>query len=144
MPPRSRRRRGRARSRSRPSQAVESYRALKLERDAIDFGDQIALAVELLRTRPEVLERLRSRFRFVFLDEYQDTDVAQRELVKLVAADATLVCAVGDVDQGIFGWRGATIHNMFAFGDDFPGARFETLSIELPLRQARSSTWRTR
>ena len=75
-----------------------------------------------------VLERLRSRFRFVYLDEYQDTDVAQRELVKLVAADATAVCAVGDVDQGIFGWRGATIHNMFAFGDDFPGARFETLS----------------
>ena len=109
-------------------QAVEAYRALKLERGALDFGDQIALAVELLQTRPEALERLRSRFRFVFLDEYQDTDVAQRELVKLVAADATVVCAVGDVDQGIFGWRGATIHNMFAFGDDFPGARFETLS----------------
>ena len=117
-----------ARDRAEAVQAVESYRALKLERGALDFGDQIALAVELLRTRPEALERLRSRFRFVFLDEYQDTDVAQRELVKLVAADATVVCAVGDVDQGIFGWRGATIHNMFAFGDDFPGARFETLS----------------
>ena len=117
-----------ARDRAEAVQAVESYRALKLERGALDFGDQIALAVELLRTRPEELERLRSRFRFVFLDEYQDTDVAQRELVKLVAADATVVCAVGDVDQGIFGWRGATIHNMFAFGDDFPGARFETLS----------------
>ena len=109
-------------------QAVECYRDLKDERGALDFGDQIARAVELLRTRPEVLERLRSRFRFVFLDEYQDTDVAQRELVKLVAAEAKVVCAVGDVDQGIFGWRGATIHNMFAFGDDFPGARFETLS----------------
>ena len=77
-----------ARDRAEAVQAVEAYRALKLERDALDFGDQIALAVELLRTRPEVLERLRSRFRFVFLDEYQDTDVAQRELVKLVAADA--------------------------------------------------------
>ena len=112
----------------RPCRPSSAYRALKLERGALDFGDQIALAVELLRTRPEALERLRSRFRFVFLDEYQDTDVAQRELVKLVAAEATVVCAVGDVDQGIFGWRGATIHNMFAFGDDFPGARFETLS----------------
>ena len=117
-----------ARDRAEAVQAVECYRALKLERGALDFGDQIALAVHLLRTRPETLERLRSRFRFVFLDEYQDTDVAQRELVKLVAAQAAVVCAVGDVDQGIFGWRGATIHNMFAFGDDFPGARFETLS----------------
>ncbi|MEP6813658.1 MAG: ATP-dependent helicase, partial [Actinomycetota bacterium] len=109
-------------------QAVECYRELKLERGALDFGDQIALAVHILGTRPEVLERLRSRFHFVFLDEYQDTDVAQRELVKLVAANAGVVCAVGDVDQGIYGWRGATIHNMFAFGEDFPGARFETLS----------------
>jgi DNA helicase II / ATP-dependent DNA helicase PcrA len=109
--------------------AVESYRGLKRERNAIDFGDQIALAVELLRERPQVLERLRSRFRRVFLDEYQDTDVAQRELVKLVGSGAELVCAVGDVDQGIFGWRGATIHNMFAFADDFPGTRFETLSV---------------
>jgi DNA helicase II / ATP-dependent DNA helicase PcrA len=110
-------------------EAVESYRNLKMERNAIDFGDQIALAVELLRAHPEVLERLRSRFHYVFLDEYQDTDVAQRELVKLVGTGAELVCAVGDVEQGIFGWRGATIHNMFAFGDDFPGTRFETLSI---------------
>jgi DNA helicase-2/ATP-dependent DNA helicase PcrA len=117
-----------ARHRAEAVQAVERYRALKLERGALDFGDQIAFAVALLRTRPEALEQLTSRFRFVFLDEYQDTDVAQRELVKLVASDATVVCAVGDVDQGIFGWRGATIHNMFAFGDDFPGARFETLS----------------
>ncbi|MDQ2983476.1 MAG: ATP-dependent helicase [Actinomycetota bacterium] len=109
--------------------AVECYRSLKRERNAIDFGDQIALAVDLLRTHPEVLERLQARFRYVFLDEYQDTDVAQRELVKLVATGADIICAVGDVDQGIFGWRGATIHNMFAFGDDFPGTRFETLSV---------------
>lgn len=110
-------------------QAVECYRAVKRERNAIDFGDQIALAVELLRVRPEVLYRLRARFRFLFLDEYQDTDVAQRELVKLIGNGADLICAVGDVDQGIFGWRGATIHNMFSFADDFPGARFETLSV---------------
>ena len=71
-----------ARDRAEAVQAVECYRALKHERGALDFGDQIALAVELLRTRPEALERLRSRFRYVFLDEYQDTDVAQRELVQ--------------------------------------------------------------
>ena len=65
----------------------------------------------------------------MFLDEYQDTDVAQRALVQLIGTGAELVCAVGDVDQGIFGWRGATIHNMFAFPDDFAGALTDALSL---------------
>jgi DNA helicase II / ATP-dependent DNA helicase PcrA len=108
---------------------VEAYESLKRERNAIDFGDQIALAVRLLRARPNVLARTRARFRCIVLDEYQDTDVAQRELVKLVGAKAELVCAVGDVEQGIFGWRGASIHNMFSFPGDFPEAALETLSI---------------
>ena len=119
-----------------------SYRALKLERGALDFGDQIALAVDLLRRGPRRSSGC-ARFRFVFLDEYQDTDVAQRELVKLVAADATVVCAVGDVDQGIFGWRGATIHNMFAFGDDFP-APASRRSRPTSAPASGSSTWRMR
>ena len=108
---------------------IEAYVGLKRERNAIDFGDQIVLAVALLRARPEVLARTRTHFRYIVLDEYQDTDVAQRELVKLVGTGAELVCAVGDVDQGVFGWRGASIHNMFSFPDDFPGAALETLSI---------------
>ncbi len=114
--------------------AIEAYARLKRERNAIDYGDQIGLAVWLLQRQPEILERLRERFRYVFLDEYQDTDVAQRELVKLIAGEAELVCAVGDVDQGIFGWRGATIFNMAGFGDDFPGARTETLSVNFRSR----------
>jgi DNA helicase II / ATP-dependent DNA helicase PcrA len=109
--------------------AIEAYRDLKRGRNAMDFGDQIELAVELLRSGPNVLDRLAERFRYVFLDEYQDTDVAQRELVKLLGERAELVVAVGDVDQGIFGWRGATIFNMFAFPDDFPGARSLPLSV---------------
>ena len=87
------------------------------------------LANRVLRQRADVLDRLRQRFRYVFLDEYQDTDVAQRALVQLIGTGAELVCAVGDVDQGIFGWRGATIHNMFAFPDDFPGALTDALSL---------------
>ena len=117
-----------ARLRAEALRAIRAYARLKRERNAIDFGDQIGLAVWLLRERPEILERLRRRYRYLFLDEYQDTDVAQRELVKLIGAGAELVCAVGDVDQGIFGWRGATIFNMSSFPDDFPGARTETLS----------------
>jgi ATP-dependent DNA helicase UvrD/PcrA len=115
--------------------AIKAYAQLKRERNAIDYGDQIGLAVLLLRDHPEILERLCSRYRYVFLDEYQDTDVAQRELVKLVGAGAELVCAVGDVDQGIFGWRGATIFNMAGFADDFPGARTETLSLNFRSRK---------
>src|SRR5262245_12407065 len=108
---------------------IEAYVAVKRERTAIDFGDQIVLAVRLLRDRPEVLARTRARYRHIVLDEYQDTDVAQRELVKLIGAEAELVCAVGDVDQGIFGCRGASIHNMFSFPADFPGTAQETLSV---------------
>ena len=118
-----------ARQRLEALAAVEAYAALKRERNAIDFGDQIALAVWLLGRRAEILARIRQRFRYLFLDEYQDTDVAQRQLVKLIGEGAELVCAVGDIDQGIFGWRGATIHNMFAFPADFPSARPETLSV---------------
>ena len=109
-------------------EAVAAYAKAKRERNAIDHGDQISFAVWLLHQQPDVLERLRRRYRFLFLDEYQDTDVAQRELVRLVGAEAELVCAVGDVDQGIFGWRGATIFNMAAFPDDFPGAETKPLS----------------
>lgn len=107
---------------------VDRYAHLKQERNAIDYGDQIARAAWLLDRRPEIRERLQQRFRYIFLDEYQDTDVAQRKLVRAVGERAELVCAVGDVDQGIFGWRGATIFNMSAFPDDFPGARTEPLS----------------
>ncbi len=115
--------------------AIRAYAELKRERNAIDYGDQIGLAVWLLQRRTEILERLRKRYRYVFLDEYQDTDVAQRELVKLIGTGAELVCAVGDVDQGIFGWRGATIFNMAGFERDFPGARTETLSVNFRSRQ---------
>jgi DNA helicase-2/ATP-dependent DNA helicase PcrA len=118
-----------ARQRSEALHGIECYETLKRERNAIDFGDQIVLAIQLLRNGPELCDRLHARYRYVFLDEYQDTDVAQRELIKLLGAGAELVCAVGDVDQGIFGWRGASIHNMFSFPDDFPGAKLETLSV---------------
>jgi DNA helicase II / ATP-dependent DNA helicase PcrA len=118
-----------ARQRVEALRGIECYQTLKRERNAIDFGDQIVLAVRLLREQPALLDRVHARYRYVFLDEYQDTDVAQRELIKLIGGGTALVCAVGDVDQGVFGWRGASIHNMFSFPDDFPGARLETLSI---------------
>jgi DNA helicase-2/ATP-dependent DNA helicase PcrA len=118
-----------ARHRLEAMRGIECYEAVKRQSNAIDFGDQIVLAVRLLRDRPELLARTRAHFRYLVLDEYQDTDVAQRELVKLIGAEAELVCAVGDVDQGIFGWRGASIHNMFSFPHDFPGMVPRTLSV---------------
>ncbi len=97
---------------------VTRYRAVKRERDLIDFGDQIALSAKLARTRPEVGGILRDEFRVVLLDEYQDTSVAQRILLSALFGNGTghPVTAVGDPCQAIYGWRGASVANL----DDFP------------------------
>ncbi|WP_255952291.1 UvrD-helicase domain-containing protein [Streptomyces odontomachi] len=97
---------------------VARYRAVKRERDLMDFGDQIALSATLARTRPEVGRILREEFRVVLLDEYQDTSVAQRILLAGLFGGGTghPVTAVGDPCQAIYGWRGASVANL----DDFP------------------------
>ncbi|MFF7334258.1 UvrD-helicase domain-containing protein [Streptomyces sp. NPDC008150] len=100
------------------TELVGRYRAVKRERDLLDFGDQIALSATLARTRPEVGEILRDEFRVVLLDEYQDTSVAQRILLAGLFGAGTghPVTAVGDPCQAIYGWRGASVANL----DDFP------------------------
>ncbi|MGW1137320.1 ATP-dependent helicase [Streptomyces zhihengii] len=108
------------------------YRAAKRERDLLDFGDQIALSAELALTRPEVGGILRDEFRVVLLDEYQDTSVAQRQLLSGLFGQGTghAVTAVGDPCQAIYGWRGASVANLddfprhFPFADGTPAARF--------------------
>lgn len=100
------------------AELVGRYRAAKRERDLMDFGDQIALAATLARTRAEVGRILRDEFRVVLLDEYQDTSVAQRILLAGLFGGGTghPVTAVGDPCQAIYGWRGASVANL----DDFP------------------------
>ena len=99
---------------------VCAYRDRKRELSSIDYGDQIRLAVDLARDHPEVGEEFRERFGTVLLDEYQDTNVAQGVLLRELCADAVPVMAVGDPDQNIYAWRGASLHNILRFADEFP------------------------
>ncbi|MFW6192940.1 MAG: ATP-dependent helicase [Gemmatimonadota bacterium] len=96
----------------------------ELERqDAFDFGDLLVKAVELLRDDAEVRERCRRRFRFILVDEYQDTNHAQYRLVQILGEGHRNVMVVGDDDQSIYGWRGADLRNILEFEEDFEGCR---------------------
>ncbi|MGA7616982.1 MAG: UvrD-helicase domain-containing protein, partial [Thermoanaerobaculia bacterium] len=90
--------------------------------DAMDFDDLIGNYVELLRKHPNVRDSIRSRFRHVLIDEYQDTNHAQYQLIKLLTGEGGNVMAVGDEDQSIYRFRGADISNILNFERDFPGA----------------------
>ncbi len=96
--------------------------------NALDFDDLIMLTVEVLERFPEAAERWRKSFRYVLVDEYQDTNHAQYRLLQLLAAEHRNVCAVGDPDQSIYAFRGADIRNVLEFERDFPGAR--TIALE--------------
>ncbi|MDR1496152.1 MAG: UvrD-helicase domain-containing protein [Clostridiales Family XIII bacterium] len=91
--------------------------------NAMDFGDLIMRAVFLLEQSPETLEEYRRRFRYIMVDEYQDTDPMQYRFVKLLAGERGNICVVGDDDQCIYEWRGADITNILNFEKDFPGAK---------------------
>lgn len=90
---------------------------------AVDFDDLLFLATRLLRDNAEVRERYRARWRYVHIDEYQDTNAIQAEMAQLLVGKEHNVCAVGDIDQTIYGWRGAEIANMIQFEKTFPGAK---------------------
>ena len=105
------------------SEVFPRYQAALRAQRAVDFDDLIALPVELLRGHAAVRERCQQRFRHLLVDEYQDTNTCQLELVKLLAGDRRDVCAVGDDDQAIYGWRGAEVKNILRFERHFPGAR---------------------
>ena len=91
--------------------------------NAMDFDDLLVRAHELLSTRPEVLERYQDRFRYISVDEYQDTNHVQYEIANLLAAKYQNLMVVGDDDQSIYSWRGADISNILDFEKDFPAAK---------------------
>jgi len=91
--------------------------------NAVDFDDIIMLTAELLQHYPEVLHHWQDRFRYIMVDEYQDTNASQYLLVNLLAAGSGNLCVVGDDDQSIYGWRGADVANILDFEKDFRGCR---------------------
>jgi DNA helicase-2/ATP-dependent DNA helicase PcrA len=100
---------------------VEYQRRLR-SAGALDFDDIIMQTVLLFRDHPEVLEHYQERFEYVLIDEYQDTNRAQYHLVNMLAAKHRNLCVVGDADQGVYSWRGATIQNLLDFEHDYPDA----------------------
>ncbi len=91
--------------------------------NALDFDDLIMLTVQLLRENPDILDYYQKKFRYILVDEYQDTNHSQYILVKLLAAQHRNLCVVGDPDQSIYGWRGADLNNILSFERDYPDAR---------------------
>jgi ATP-dependent DNA helicase UvrD/PcrA len=114
------------------AQAGRRYRQLKHDLNVIDFGDQIELALRLVERHPEVVDDERARFSAVLLDEYQDTNVAQARLLHTIFGAGHPVTAVGDPDQNIYAWRGASLHNLLEFPTMFRRADAEP-SAKLPL-----------
>jgi DNA helicase-2/ATP-dependent DNA helicase PcrA len=105
------------------ARTYQTYTAMTAREGAVDFGDQIVLALRLLRARPYVLGAYQRRFRYILVDEFQDTNHAQFELVKLLAARHANVAVLADDDQAIYRFRGAAVSNVLGFLDTYPDAR---------------------
>lgn len=105
------------------AQVYEKYESLLLGQNAVDFGDLLSLVVKLFKENPDVLKRYQDRYQYILVDEYQDTNKAQYEMIKMLAGDSQNICVVGDDDQGIYGWRGADIKNILSFEKDFAGVK---------------------
>ncbi|SDC34041.1 ATP-dependent DNA helicase, Rep family [Ruegeria marina] len=98
------------------------YQTRLRELNAVDFGDLLLHMVTIFQANPDVLTQYQRWFRYILVDEYQDTNVAQYLWLRLLAGGHRNICCVGDDDQSIYGWRGAEVGNILRFEKDFPGA----------------------
>ncbi|WP_294146374.1 ATP-dependent helicase [uncultured Clostridium sp.] len=105
------------------AQIYKEYQKELKKNNALDFDDLIVKTVELFQNAPEVLDYYQERFRYIMVDEYQDTNMVQFKLVDLLAAKYRNICVVGDDDQSIYKFRGANIENILSFEKAFPGAK---------------------
>jgi DNA helicase-2/ATP-dependent DNA helicase PcrA len=106
----------------RSAEVYATYQKLLVDANALDFGDLLLRTVELFDRFPEVLAHYRRRWQYVLIDEYQDTNRVQYRLVRQLADEHRNLCVVGDIDQAIYGWRGADVRNILDFERDFPDA----------------------
>lgn len=104
------------------------YQEVLLSENCIDFGDQIAMALALLSSRPDVRGQIQDRWDYILVDEFQDTNIAQIELLKMLSGPNTKVCAVGDPDQSIYRFRGASFASFLRFDDAYPARKSFTLT----------------
>ena len=107
---------------NRGTELYEAYQRRLLTLNAVDFGDLLLHCVTIFQTHPDVLQQYQRWFRYILVDEYQDTNVAQYLWLRLLAQSHKNICCVGDDDQSIYGWRGAEVGNILRFEKDFPGA----------------------
>lgn len=105
-----------------------AYQKRLKELNAVDFGDLLLEMNRLFLENPDLLKQYHSRFKYILVDEYQDTNIAQYIWLRLIAQGTGNICCVGDDDQAIYGWRGAEVDNILRFEKDFPGAK--TIRLE--------------
>ena len=108
---------------NRGTELYAAYQQRLLTLNAVDFGDLLLHCVTIFQSRPDVLEQYQRWFRYILVDEYQDTNVCQYLWLRLLAQAHKNICCVGDDDQSIYGWRGAEVGNILRFEKDFPGAQ---------------------
>ncbi len=106
----------------------ERYERLLARESALDFDDLILKTVILLRDHPEIRKQYQNRWKYIHIDEYQDTNAVQYEMARLLAGETMNICAVGDGDQNIYSWRGANLQNILNFENDYKGA--QTILLE--------------
>ena len=109
--------------RQKVAEVFRTYNELLRKAAALDFDDLLLRSVELLREHPDVRAASNERYRYLMVDEFQDTNASQEELIRLLAGTRKNVCVVGDEDQSIYGWRGARAGNLKRFTEDFPGVK---------------------
>ena len=107
---------------NRGTEIYDQYQRRLIELNAVDFGDLLLHMVTIFQAHPDVLEQYQRWFKYILVDEYQDTNVAQYLWLRLLAQRHKNICCVGDDDQSIYGWRGAEVGNILRFETDFPGA----------------------
>ena len=103
--------------------AYHTYQRLLLENNCLDFADLINYCLKLFQQRPLILEKFRKQFKYILVDEFQDTNWAQYELVKQIAEPKNNIMVCGDDDQSVYRWRGASFNNVLQFRKDFPKAK---------------------
>ena len=116
--------------------AYESYEGFKDEAGFLDFGDQVVKTISMFEKRPKILKTYQQKFKYILVDEYQDTNYAQNILVKLLSLKHKNICVVGDDDQSIYKFRGAAISNILEFVRDFPRAKQVVLTANYRSTQA--------